>query len=100
MNSKLSQEERLMSRNTTTEKQQDLGQINWAECPHVKRDPAMMSGAWCLGGTRLPLSVVFTNLASGMTIAEVTEQFPGTRREHITDVLDFLTDRLKATQSQ
>ena len=35
-----------------------------------------------------------------MTIAEVIEQFPGTRREHITDVLDFLTDRLKATQSQ
>ena len=34
-----------MNRNTTTEEQPDLGHINWAECPHVKRDPAMMSGA-------------------------------------------------------
>ena len=89
-----------MSRGTETERERDLGQINWADCPHVSRDPLTMSGAWCLGGTRLPVWTIFTNLAGGMTIPEVIEQFPGTKEEHITDVLDFVTERLKATDSR
>ena len=80
--------------------EQDLGQIDWARCPHVERDPEIMSGAWCFEGTRLPVSALFTNLASGMTIAEFVEQFPSARPEHISAVLEFQADRLDATGSE
>ena len=83
-----------------TEEKRDLGEIQWKNCPHVSRDPERLSGAWCLGGKRLPVSTIFTNLAAGMTIAEVVEQFPGTKEEHIVDVLEFVTERLDATDSR
>lgn len=80
--------------------EQDLGQIDWSDCPHVERDPEIMSGAWCFEGTRLPLSALFTNLASGMTIEEFMEQFPSARAKHISAVLEFQADRLDATGSR
>ena len=74
----------------------DLGQIDWRDCPHVERDPEIMSGAWCFEGTRLPISALFVNLAGGLTIPEFLEQFPYTTREHIKAVLEFVARRLDA----
>ena len=88
-----------MNRNRQTAGQNDWGQIDWRDCPHVQRDPEIMSGAWCFEGTRLPLSALFTNLASKLTIPEFLEQFPSARIKHINAVLDFLADRLEATTS-
>ena len=72
----------------------DSGQIDWRQCPHMERDPEIMSGAWCFEGTRLPVSVLFFNLGSGLTIPEFLEQFPNARAEHIAAVLNFLAERL------
>ena len=72
----------------------DLGQIDWRQCPHVQRDPEIMSGAWCFEGTRLPVSALFINLAGGLTIPEIIEQFPNARPDHINAVLDFVARRL------
>ena len=75
----------------------DLGQIDWRQCPHVERDPEIMSGAWCFEGTRLPVSTLFINLASGLTIPEILEQFPNARTDHIKAVLEWQARRLSAT---
>lgn len=68
--------------------------MDWSKCPHVHRHPEILGGKWCFEGTRLPLSALFTNLASGMTIPEFLEQFPVSRAEHISTVLQFLADNL------
>ena len=75
----------------------DLGSIDWAECPDVQRNPAKMSGAWCFGDTRMPVSALFINLASGMTIPEFHKTFPGTPTRQVRGVLKFIAERLEAT---
>ena len=88
-------------RNSQQEPEQDdLGQIDWGQCPRIERDPEIMSGAWCFEGTRVPISALFMNLASGLSIPEFMEQFPNARAEHIKAVLNFQADRLDATSSQ
>jgi len=54
----------------------------------VEAIPGKVSGAWLFKNTRTPVAVVFENLEDGMTIDEVTEQFPVTR-EQIKAVLAF-----------
>ena len=78
---------------------EDSGQIDWNDCPHVERNPEIMSGAWCFEGTRLPVSALFGNLGSGSSIPEFMDHFPSAKLEHINAVLDFLADRLDATSS-
>ena len=89
-----------MARNRQDAENDDLGQIDWQDCPHVERDPEVMSGAWCLGETRLPVSALFGNLAAGLSIPKFIEQFPGTKVEHINAVLEFLENRLDATSDR
>ncbi len=89
-----------MTRNQHDGENDDLGQIDWQDCPHVERDPEIMSGAWCFEGTRLPVSALFTNLASGLSIPEFIEQFPNARAEHINAVLNFQADRLDTTSNR
>jgi uncharacterized protein (DUF433 family) len=40
-----------------------------------------VSGAWVFKGTRTPVALVFENLENGMTIDELIEQFPVTRKQ-------------------
>ena len=79
---------------------QDLGEINWCECPGIERNPKRMSGAWCFEGTRLPVHALFMNLSSGLTIPEFLKMFPGANEEQIKSVLDFLFDRLEKTSTE
>ena len=84
---------------TTPPRKQDLGEIDWSECPGIARNPKKMSGAWCFEGTRLPVHALFMNLSSGMTIPEFVEMFEGANKEQIKSVLDFVSDRLEETSS-
>ena len=85
---------------TTPSRKQDLGEIDWSECPGIARNPKKMSGAWCFKGTRLPVHALFMNLSSGMTIPEFLEMFEGANEEQIKSVLDFLSDRLEETSTE
>ena len=49
--------------------------------PGVERDPERLAGAWTFGNSRLPLHAVFENLAAGVTIEEITEQFSVTEQQ-------------------
>ena len=68
--------------------------IDWSECPEVESIPGKVSGAWLLRGTRTPVKVLFENLQSGMSIDEVVEQFPVTRRQ-IDRLMAFIARSLE-----
>ena len=67
--------------------------LDWSQCPAVESIPGKVSGAWVFRGTRMPVSIVFENLASGMTVDEVIEQFDVTH-EQVHDVLEFVARSL------
>lgn len=60
--------------------------LTWGDCPGVERHPDRLSGAWTFGNTRLPIHTVFNNLAGGLTIQEITQEFSVTE-EQIKTVL-------------
>ena len=68
---------------------------NWEECPAVERTPGKVSGAWVFAGTRIPLSALYENLATGATINDFVEWFPGADRQHVRTVLQFEATTLK-----
>ena len=70
--------------------------LDWSQCPAVESIPGKVSGAWVLRGTRMPVSIIFENLAGGMTVDEVMEQFDVTR-EQVHEVMEFVTRSLDKT---
>jgi uncharacterized protein (DUF433 family) len=68
--------------------------LDWSQCAAVESVPGRVSGAWVFRGTRLPVDTVFENLADGMTIEEIMEQFDVTR-EQVTAVLEFAAQSVR-----
>jgi uncharacterized protein (DUF433 family) len=65
------------------------GMIDWSECPAVESVPGKLSGAWVFKNTRLPISALFDNVASGATVREFVEWFPGVEEAQVVAVLEF-----------
>ena len=63
--------------------------IDWNQCPEVESVPGKLSGAWVFKNTRLPISALFGNLASGATVGEFVEWFPGVEEAQVLAVLEF-----------
>ena len=61
--------------------------LTWADCPGVQRDPGRLAGAWTIEDTRMPIHIIFGNLATGATIREVTEWYEGVTEEQIKNLL-------------
>lgn len=53
--------------------------MDWDACSAVERQPGKVSGAWVLAGTRVPLSCLYENLASGPRSKSFWIGFPGWR---------------------
>ena len=70
----------------------------WTEktCPAVERNPGKLSGAWAFTGTRVPVHALFENLASGATIDEFVEWFPGVDKQQARSVLEHEATVLRA----
>ena len=62
--------------------------MDWETCPAVERNPGKMSGAWVFTGTRVPLYALFENLASGATVDEFVEWFPGVDEKQVRAALE------------
>jgi uncharacterized protein (DUF433 family) len=58
-------------------------------------DPKVMSGVPCFRGTRVPVSLLFENLAAGMTIEEILETWPSLSREDVLAVLELAGEEAK-----
>ena len=46
-----------------------------------ERKPDVVSGALVFKGTRIPVDALFNNLAAGLPLDEILEDFPGIGRE-------------------
>lgn len=72
-----------------------LEMTDWDTCPAVERKPGKVSGAWVFVGTRIPLSALYENLASGATISEFIEWFPGVDEQQVRAVLEHEAKALR-----
>lgn len=62
----------------------------------LSSDPEIMSGAVCFAGTRVPVQALFSNLASGLSLAEFLEEFPTVTDEQAEAALIFGGEHLKS----
>lgn len=69
--------------------------MHWESCPAVERNPGKISGAWAFTGTRVPVYALFENLASGATIDEFVEWFPGVNKQQVQAVLEHEAKALR-----
>ncbi len=79
----------------TTQERSQKKPLSWEDCPAVARNPRRVGGAWTFGNSRLPLYIIFQNLASGATIEEVTQWFEGITEHQIKEVLAHLARMLE-----
>ena len=70
--------------------------MDWETCPAVERNPGKISGAWAFAGTRVPVYALFENLASGATIDEFVEWFPGVDKQQVRAVLEHEAKALRS----
>ena len=70
--------------------------IDWSKCPGVEQIPGKVSGARVFKNTRLPLYVLFDNLAGGATIHEFIDWFDGVSESEVSAVLEFAAQELRA----
>ena len=68
---------------------------NWNECAAVERTPGKASGAWVFSGTRIPLYALYENLASGATVEQFVEWFPGVEERQVRAVLEHEVQTLR-----
>lgn len=60
--------------------------------PYITSDPQIMHGVVCFRDTRIPVSVVLDNLASGETPERILAQYPSLKPEHIPAALGYAAD--------
>jgi uncharacterized protein (DUF433 family) len=63
--------------------------IDWTNCSEVESVPDVMSGAWVLRGTRMPVSGVLENMQAGASIDDIMEWFDGLDRAQVEAVVEF-----------
>ncbi|MCC6965220.1 MAG: DUF433 domain-containing protein [Nitrospira sp.] len=59
---------------------------------YISTDPQITHGAVCFRGTRIPVSVVLDNLASGETLEPILDHYSSLRPEHISAALGYAAD--------
>jgi uncharacterized protein (DUF433 family) len=52
-------------------------------------DPEILGGTPVLGGTRVPVDALLSNLEAGVSMDEFLENFPSVSREQAVEVLEF-----------
>jgi len=68
---------------------------DWNTCPAVERKPGKVSGAWVFVGTRVPLYVLYENLACGASINEFVEWYPEVGGDQVRAVLEHEAQALR-----
>ena len=53
-----------------------------------------MSGTPCFRETRVPVAVLFDNLADGMSLDEISDSWPSLKREDVLAVLALASDEV------
>ncbi len=66
------------------------GSMNWRE--HITVDPEVCHGKPCVAGTRVMVSVILDNLASGQTFDEVLGAYPTLTLEGVRATLAYAAE--------
>ena len=64
--------------------------MNWRE--HITVDPAVCHGRACIKGTRIMVSFILDNLASGLTPDEVIQSYPSLNREAVQAAIAYAAE--------
>jgi len=65
---------------------------------YISITPDIRFGKPCIKGTRIAIQDILQWLASGMSIQEISEDFPSIREEHIRAALAFAAHREMLTK--
>ena len=60
---------------------------------YISINPEIRFGKPCISGTRIAVSDILQWLASGMTNAQILEDYPSLKEEHIFAALAFAANR-------
>jgi uncharacterized protein (DUF433 family) len=60
----------------------------------IVRDPDVLGGRPVFRGTRVPVDVLFDNLADGLTLDEILHAYPTLDREDVVSALELARKRL------
>jgi uncharacterized protein (DUF433 family) len=72
-----------------------MAALDWSQCPAVESVPGKLSGAWVLGGTRMPVATIFENLEAGASLDDILGWFDGLNRDQVEAVIDFAARSLE-----
>ena len=61
--------------------------MNWRD--HIIVDPEVCHGKACITGTRVLVTTVLDNLASGLDTEEITKSYPSVSREAVRAALCY-----------
>lgn len=64
--------------------------MTWKD--YITVDPTVCHGKACIKGTRIMVSVVLDNLASGLTIEEIIKSYPSLNRESIQAAIAYAAE--------
>jgi uncharacterized protein (DUF433 family) len=62
----------------------------------LSADPEVMGGRTVFAGTRVPVEVVFENLADGLTVDEIIDSYPTLSKQGVLGVLGEACRRMRA----
>ena len=55
--------------------------------PLISTDPEILGGIPVFSGTRVPVAVLFENLADGLSLEEILDSYPTLKREQAIEAL-------------
>ncbi len=58
-------------------------------------DPAVMGGAPCIRGLRVPVATVVAMVADGMSVQEVLDDLPYLEAEHVAESLRYAAEAVR-----
>ena len=67
--------------------------MNWRN--HITVDPGICHGRACITGTRVMVTTVLDNLASGLDPDEITRSYPSLTRESIRAAVRYAAELAK-----
>ena len=67
--------------------------MDWHE--YVSVDPNICHGQACVAGTRVMVTVILDNLASGLTAEEIAESYPSVSVDAVKAVLHYAAELAK-----
>ena len=67
--------------------------MNWQE--YISVDPNVCHGQACIAGTRVMVTVILDNLASGLSVEEIAESYPSVSADAVKAALHYAAELAK-----